>query len=229
MADMAKRGVIFDMDGVLVDSYHAHLESWQKLAAENDLEFTAEQFASSFGMTTRGIIRRYWPELASSNVCTEWDDRKEEIYREIIRDEAPVMNGVGPLLNSLYEAGFSLAIGSSGPPENVAAVMSVIPESKLFDAVVDGKAVTHGKPAPDIFLTAAERLGLPPQACLVVEDAGVGIEAARQAGMAVAALVGTSDRAGLASADFVMDSLSELTPEKARQLVESNSPSARAE
>jgi beta-phosphoglucomutase len=226
---MADAGVIFDMDGVLVDSYRAHLESWLKLAAEGGLDFTPEQFAESFGMTTREIILKYWPDRAAPAVVREWDDRKEQLYREIIRDEAPVMPGVGRLIRSLHEGGFALAIGSSGPAQNVAAVMSVIPESVFFDATVSCHDVSHGKPAPDIFLAAADKLALRPGDCLVIEDAQVGIAAARRAGMPVVALVGTSDRPALASADLVIDSLNELDPSTARRLIRANSQIARPE
>ena len=114
------KAVIFDMDGVLVDSYQAHFASWAALAAEHDVPFDERRFASTFGRTSRDIIRLLWGEKCSDEAAiASLDDRKEALYREMIASDFPAMDGARELLASLRAAGLPLAVGSSGPPENV--------------------------------------------------------------------------------------------------------------
>ena len=218
----AKRAVIFDMDGVLVDSYHAHLESWQRLAAEHGVDFTEQQFAATFGRTSRDILRTLFPgggELSARQIAT-MDDRKEALYRRIISRDFPAMDGARELVAALHAAGFALAIGSSGPPENVRVTMDGLGMAECFGATVSGADVTHGKPHPEVFLKAAEKLGVPPARCAVVEDAPAGVEAARRAGMTPVALTGTAERDALAAATLVVDSLRELTPRRIAEIID---------
>ncbi len=132
------------------------------------------------------------------------------------------MPGVHALLAALDEAGFRLAIGSSGPPENVNDVLQQLGNRERFDAVITGSDVTEGKPNPQVFLLAAERLGLEPAQCAVVEDAPLGIEAVRAAGMASVGLVSTGRTAEkLARADRVVRQLAELSPRAFEELIRS--------
>jgi len=211
--------VIFDMDGVLVDSYRAHLESWQRMAGEYGVEITERQFAATFGRTSRDIIARFWGEGLSDERIAEMDGRKEELYRQTIAADFPEMDGARELIRALHSAGWKLAVGSSGPPENVQAAMAGLGLPECFDAAVTGMDVTHGKPDPQVFLLAAERLGIPPCRCAVIEDAPAGIEAARRAGMVAIAITGTAPRGKLADADMVVDSLRELTPNTIARLI----------
>jgi len=212
-------GVIFDMDGVLVDSYQAHYESWRLMARERGLDMTPEQFAATFGKTSRDIIRDLWGQSVGDDEVPQWDRLKEAHYRDIIGADFPEMKGVGDLLAALAGAGFALAIGSSGPPENVAAVLGRLRNADLFRATVSGKEVVHGKPDPQVFLLAAGKLGLPPGRCAVIEDAPVGVQAALRAGMTAIAITGTVDRQRLAAAHLVVDSLDELTPKRISDLL----------
>ena len=214
-------GVIFDMDGVLVDSYHAHFQSWRELAAELGVEVTEADFVRHFGRTSREIVEAYWGEgRFTDEEIAELDRRKESYYRRIISQNFPEMPGVRSLLSRLKAAGFRLAVGSSGPPENVRLVLEKLEAGPLFDAVVTGMDVTRGKPDPQVFLLAAKRLNLPPEHCVVIEDAPVGIRAAHAAGMAAVGLVSTGrDPQSLAEADLVVPSLEKLTPEILRDLI----------
>jgi len=219
---MPTRAVIFDMDGVLVDSYQAHLESWQGLAHAHGQEFTEQQFAACFGQTSREIIRYYWSDIVDEENVAAWDAQKEELYREILRADFVEMDGAGELVRALHEAGFALAIGSSGPPANVAVVLDMLTVGDLFDVAISGMDVHRGKPDPDVFLKTAGKLGVETKAYLVIEDAPVGIKAARSAGMAVVAITGTAQRDKLAAADMVVDSLRELTVEVLAELIDAN-------
>lgn len=218
---MSQLAVIFDMDGVLVDSYHAHHESWVQLYGELGFTYTEQQFAADFGRTSRDILRRtLHEELSDERVC-ELDDRKEALYRDIIRQNFPAMDGVEELLDALVSGGFHLAVGSSGPPENVELVLEKMGRGR-FAATVTGGDVTRGKPDPQVFFIAAERLQVPPASCVVVEDAPHGVEAANRAGMASIALTGTTSRDHLSMADLVVDNLRELSPDVIRGLIAHN-------
>jgi len=221
---MRRCGVIFDMDGVLINSYRPHFESWHRLAAEHGLELTEQQFAATFGQTSRQIIRKLWPGEVDEEQLARWDARKEALYRNGILDEFPEMDGANELLEALHAAGFSLGVGSSGPPENVKVVLNRLKAAHVFIATVNGTEVTHGKPDPEVFLLAAGKLGIEPNRCAVIEDAPAGVQAARSAGMVPIALTGTVGRPRLAGAALVVDSLRELSPELITSLIDAPAP-----
>ena len=215
------RAVIFDMDGVLVDSYLAHFESWRILGREHGIEITEQAFAATFGRTSRDMLKQLWPHPLSDEEIAPMDARKEAAYREIIRRDFPEMPGARELIRALHSAGFALAVGSSGPPENVQVTVDGLGLGECFRAVVTGMDVQRGKPDPQIFLLAAARLDVPAHRCAVVEDAPLGVEAARQAGMAALALTGTAERAVLARrAHHVVDGLGELAPTLVAELID---------
>ena len=218
---MGRRAVIFDMDGVLIDSYHAHLEAWQRMGEKLGRPITEEAFVPTFGRVNREIFHHLWGDAFSDDEIARWGDWKEVAYREVILKRFPGMDGAVDLLDALKAAGFALAIGSSGPPENVAAALVGLGRVTLFDAIVNGREVTHGKPHPEVFLKAAERLDLEPRVCAVVEDSLAGLEAAVRAGMTPIALTGTFPREQLAEkAALVVDSLRELMPEIIARLID---------
>lgn len=210
--------VIFDMDGVLVNSYQAHFDSWNRMLADKGLSLSPETFAESFGRTNQDIIPEIWPDQAGDpQTIAAWSHEKEIAYRQILQEDFPEMPGAGDLILSLREAGFDLAIGSSGPPENIQVVLDNLPHGDCFGVQVTGSDVKQGKPHPEVFLKAAEKLGVPPHRCAVVEDALAGLEAARRAGMLPIALTGTTDPDALArNAHVVVDSLRKLDPEEIR-------------
>ncbi len=209
--------VIFDVDGVLVDSYEPHLESWQVLGAELGQTVTREQFAASFGRTSKDIIRLWWGDLFNGQLddakIAELDDRKEAAYRQVIARTKPAMDGARELIDALHLAGFKLAVGSSGPPENVAMSLGILEREGSFSARVTGMDVTRGKPDPQVFLMAAQKLGVEPDRCAVVEDAPAGVAAANAAGMASIGLLGTTDALGLKAARLIVRSLRALDPD----------------
>jgi beta-phosphoglucomutase len=212
--------VIFDMDGVLVDSYHAHARSWQVMAAQWGCTMTAVQFDATFGQTSRDIISRLWPGARyGDGEIAAMDARKEAAFRQILARDFRPMPGVDRLLSGLFAAGVPLAVGSSGPPENVDLVLSLLGKRPWFASIVTGMDVTRGKPDPQVFLLAAQRLGVAPRRCVVVEDAPLGIRAAKAAGMADVGLASTGRAPWmLAEADLVIDTLESLSPRVLRGL-----------
>ena len=219
------------MDGVLVDSYHAHFKSWQLMAAEVGVTIDEPLFASTFGRTSREVLASIWgPGRFNAAQIAELDARKEELFRQIMAAEFPPMGGAKDLLVALARAGFALAIGSSGPPENVELVLDKMELRSLFDAVVTGADVRRGKPDPQVFLTAAARLRLPPERCAVVEDAPQGIEAAQAAGAACIGLVSTGrTREQLAAANLVVDRLEQLSPARIEAIIAERVTAAEGE
>lgn len=222
----ARYAVIFDMDGVLIDSYDAHFRSWQMMAAREGLEMTRQQFEATFGRTSREVIAALWKDVAMDAARVQrLDDEKEAAFREILAQDFPAMPGAIDLLDALKGEGVALAIGSSAPPANVEQALDHLGSRDRWGAVVTGQDVRHGKPDPQVFLLAAERLGIRPERCAVVEDAPVGIEAARRAGMAVVGLASRGrTREMLVAADLVVESLMELDPPRFARLIEHPRP-----
>jgi beta-phosphoglucomutase len=218
---MNRRAVIFDMDGVLINSYRAHLEAWQQMGQAMGRPITEEVFVPTFGRVNREIFHHLWGDAFTDQEIECWGDWKETAYRKIITERFPGMDGATDLLDALKAAGFALAIGSSGPPENVAAALLGLRRETLFDAIVNGREVTHGKPHPEVFLKAAEKMGLEPRFCAVIEDSLAGLKAAARAGMTPIGITGTFPRAPLAEkAALVVDLLRELTPEGIAELID---------
>lgn len=218
---MSELAAIFDMDGVLIDSYRPHLRSWQAMAAELGSEITEDEFARGFGRTSHEVIAAKWPELRDDPAeIARRADRKEELFREMLARELPAMPGAVDLLKALYRDDFALALGTSAPPENVELVIERMKLRGLFDTVITGADVTRGKPDPQVFLRAAAGLRTPPERCAVVEDAPAGIEAALAAEMAAIGLASTGRaRESLSAARLVVGSLAELTPNRVRTLI----------
>jgi beta-phosphoglucomutase len=206
--------VIFDMDGVLVDSGPPHEGSWRLLAQRHGATLDAGFFGRTFGQRSCDIVRGIWGAQLSDVDVQRLDDEKEATYRELIAANVPLMPGCRAALARLTAAGYRLAVATSGPRENLELVLRAGELAPLFAATVHGADVQHGKPAPDCFLLAAERIGVPPSRCVVVEDAPVGLIAAIAAGMCPLALVGTHPATRLldAGARRTITSFDELTP-----------------
>jgi len=207
-------GVIFDMDGVLVDSGPAHAASWRTVARQHGIEISDEQFRRTFGRPSRDIIRIIWgPDVTDEEIRT-YDQQKEAAYRDLIRGNVPLAPAARDTLAALRDAGYLLAVATSGPQANVELVLRETGLTPLLNTVVTGFDVRRGKPAPDCFLLAAERIDTPAKRCVVVEDAPVGIEAARAAGMRCIGLRGTHppQRLAASGATTVVDRLADITP-----------------
>ena len=213
--------VIFDIDGVLVDSYRVHYESWQKAAREFGFTITEQQFAETFGQTSRSIIRHLGADtIPTDGAVRQIDDYKEAAYRAIIAADFPTMPGAIDLIDALSEAGFALAVGSSGPSENVQLALDKLQRRSVFSADVSGSDVRQGKPDPEVFQVAGKKLGIDPRYCAVIEDAAAGVAAANAAGMLSVALVSTGHLAGeYGDADHVVYRLDELSPQRLREWI----------
>lgn len=214
--------VIFDWDGVVVDSSAHHERSWEVLAARRGLPLPADHFKRGFGKKNNVII----PGLGwatEHSAVEELAREKEEIYRALVREHGiGPLPGVHELLAALDAGQIPAAIGSSTERANLDLLLDLMDLRRFFKVIVSGEEVEHGKPDPSIFLLAARRLGISPADCLVIEDAHVGIEAARRAGMPVLAVATTHPISELCAADAAVESLLGITPDRLQTLVPGN-------
>lgn len=212
-------GVIFDMDGVLVDSSAAHLAAWNELGRKIGRSFSTEFFNHTFGMHNREILPLWLGAELSLEEVERLSEAKEAMVRAVARDAMKPIDGAVELVEALAADGFLLAVGSSGPLANVELMLELLGVSRRFAALATGDDVRHGKPHPEVFLKAAGKLGLPPGACAVIEDAPPGVQAARAAGATVIAVTTSRAAAELGEADLIVESLRRLAPPQVRELI----------
>jgi beta-phosphoglucomutase len=200
---------IFDHDGVLVDSFSFHEQAWLELERRTRLGFTPEFIHSTFGMTNPSIFRRLLGEKLSEDEVRRYSDLKEECYRDVARGRICLLDGMRTLLDALTDRGVKLAIGSSGPLANLELSVTECGLGGRFAAIASLEDITRGKPDPQVFLIAAARSKARPAHSVVFEDATVGIQAAKAAGMLAVGLTTTHPVATLeqAGADEVVESL----------------------
>jgi beta-phosphoglucomutase len=206
--DGKTRAVLWDVDGTLIDSSEYHWLSWREALAAEDFHVTREQFASSFGQRNDEILRGYFGEQYPAAERARVGEAKEIIYRRLVRERGvELLPGVGRWLERLRSDGWLQALASSAPRANLEAIVSALRLGAYFGTVVSAEDVTRGKPDPQVFLAAAAKLKAEPAACVVVEDAPAGTEAARRAGMRVVGVLNSHDEL---EADLVVRTLEEL-------------------
>jgi len=211
------QAVIWDLDGVIIDSADAHRRAWWRLTEELQIPYSNEQFWSTFGQRNDAIMPTLVGPLPAERL-KELGDRKEAYFRDIIRDTIAPLPGAIELLSELRDAGYPQALASSTPIANIELISNVLELKRSLSALVSGETVPHGKPAPDIFLKAAQELGIEPLHCLVIEDAVAGIAAARAGKMYCIAVAGERDLPGLRIADLVVKDLTQVHLATIRQL-----------
>ena len=213
-------GAIFDWDGVVIDSAKLHEQSWRRLAEELGRQIAPDSFIRGFGMKSGHIIEKIHHWASAPDDVARLADRKEALYREIVAgsDIAP-LSGVVEWLHLLRDAVVPCAVASSTPRANIEAVLDRIGLQQAFQALVSAEDVVHGKPNPEVFLKAAERLEMPAERCVVFEDAYVGIAAGHAAGMKVVAVTTTHFAKELKAADLVVRRLDELSIEQIAALL----------
>jgi beta-phosphoglucomutase len=173
---------LWDMDGTLIDSEDYHWRAWCDTMEREGVPITHEHFVATFGQRNDAILPHWLGAEAPRERIVRIGDAKESLYRDLLR-----AGGIAPLPGAaewvarLHAEGWPQAIASSAPRLNVEAIVEML---KLpFEVIIAAEDVRHGKPDPEVFLTAAARLGVPPRQCIVVEDAPQGVEAARRGGM----------------------------------------------
>ena len=200
------KAVLWDLDGVLVDTAPFHFQAWRELFEGADRSFSEADFWRTFGLRNDAILRDVLGNLPPREV-ERLARRKEELYRDKIAGKVRPIPGAADLLRRLRRRHRRAAIVSSTPGENVRLVLHGLGFEGFFEAIVAGEDVRRGKPDPEGFLLAAERLGMEPRECVVIEDAPDGVEAAKRAGMTCVGLARGRPPDVLARADLVVASL----------------------
>lgn len=211
---MPLRGVIFDWDGVVIDSSSLHEKSWERLAEESGNDLPEDHFKKGFGKRNAVIIPEILGWSKDPEVIERLGKRKEELYREMGRSQGiPILPGIKDLLEALRAEGIPCIIGTSTEKKNVELACEQHDLSGFFSGAVCTEDVSNGKPDPEVFLKAASLAGLEPQNCVVLEDSVHGIIAARRGGMKGLGLATTRDEKDLleAGADLVVDNPSKLS------------------
>ena len=219
------RAVLWDMDGTLIDSQEFHWISWRDTLAKEGILITREQFLLSFGQRNDSILPPWLGTASSPERIERIGNAKEELYRYLITHNGiSPLPGVAHLVRELHKEGWLQAVASAAPRANIDAVLQALSATPIFQGIVSAEDVRLGKPDPEVYLKAASRVGVPPERCIVVEDAVAGVEGARRAGMRS---IGVSrDRKNL-PADVVVRSLEFLDSDAFEKLLEESTATLR--
>jgi HAD superfamily hydrolase (TIGR01509 family) len=211
------RAVLWDMDGTLADSSDYHWRTWRDAMGALEKPLTYEQFIAAFGQRNDRFLRAWLGnELTDEKIARVGED-KEAAYRQLVETEGLTpLPGAVAWARRLHASGWRQVVATSAPRANAEVMLRALELDSLFDTFVGAEDVTHGKPAPDVFLAAARAAGVEPSRCIVVEDAAVGIEAARRAGMRS---IGVS-RTERLDADVAVWSLEDLPEDAFERLLE---------
>ncbi|MFL6674189.1 MAG: HAD family hydrolase [Massilia sp.] len=211
----AKRAFIFDMDGTIVDNMGFHTDSWLEFFARRGKNFDPDEFfRETAGRQGREIIRKHLGADMPEDEVAVLTQEKDAVYRELYGPHRKTIDGFDELVAQAKVRGVALAVATAAPPPNITFILDELGVRRHFDAVVGAADVAHGKPHPDVFLKAAERVNVAPGHCIVFEDAPLGVEAARRAGMRAVVLTTTLPAEAFAEFDNVVKivhDFSELT------------------
>ena len=208
---MDVKGIIFDLDGVIVSTDRCHYLAWKSIAGEMGIRFDEGINNRLRGVSRMDsldiVLENYHGPALTPEEKTALAERKNDRYRQLLQEMTPasVSPAARRTLAELRGRGYRLAIGSSS--KNAKTILERVGLLDAFDAISDGTGITRSKPDPEVFLKAAEFLGVEPEQCAVVEDAYAGIDAARAAGMTA---VGIGGAAACARADYRISALEEL-------------------
>ncbi len=206
----SKRTILWDMDGVISDSYCLHLAAWQETFAKRGVKFTEEDFTGLFGSRNDFIIGTIMSKALPDRGVTTMIQEKEETFRRKAAENIKPFPGAVRLLNALKKGKFKLGLVSSAPKENIDLALTELNLTEVFDCIVSGQEVSESKPSPQIYLLAAKKLQVTPEDCLAIEDSPLGVKAAKAAGMKCLAVTNTHHQQNLREADTVVDSLEKV-------------------
>ena len=211
------KAFVFDMDGTLADNMGFHNKTWLQMLEDIGSPADKEKFIrEATGKTSGEILRQFVGEHLTAEELAQYTDRKEGLYREIYRPHLAAVAGLHDFLRESRRQSILLAVATSAGIANIEFVIDGLGLREFFPVIVGGSDVTHGKPHPEVFLKSAEKLGVAPEECLVFEDALVGVEAARRAGMQTVVLATTlpaHEFDGLENVLQIVPDFTELRPE----------------
>ncbi len=214
------KAVIWDMDGVIADTAPYHFKAWHEVFLKRGVNFTEEDFKRHFGQRNDTIIRSVLGQSISQGDLDNIANEKEANYRRLVAPNIEPLPGAINLIKLLNKNGVKMAIASSAPLENIQLIARGLGIDNYFQAIVWGREVMEGKPSPQGFLLAAQKLGIEPGNCVVIEDAVAGVAAAKSAGMKCLAVTTTHPKEKLKEADLILDTLEEVYLDNLEKLLD---------
>lgn len=214
------KAVLWDLDGVIADTGDLHILTWRMMLNEMGVPFDERHFRRIFGMVNSEGIPLLLGRPATPEEVARLSERKEALFRELLPGRLRPVPGAVEWIRRLREEGWRQAVASSAPRLNIEAMLGELGLTDAFEALVCAEELPAGKPDPAVFLKAAEALGVPPARCVVVEDALVGIEAARRAGMRCIAVATTHPAEELREADLVVETPAALPADAFERLLD---------
>jgi beta-phosphoglucomutase family hydrolase len=215
-ADMSNNyAVLWDMDGVLIDTYEYHYRAWASVLQEDGILFDQTIFRQIFGLKNDQAIQILLGKVAAPEKILEIENKKETAFRQAIQGQVRLLPGVIGWLEGLHQQRILQAIATSAPKENINALLDETHIRPYFSVIVAASGIP-GKPDPAVFLKAASLLDVPASNCLVIEDSTAGVQAAKRAGMKCIAVTTTHPVEHLSSADWVVRDLSQIPLERFR-------------
>lgn len=221
MKDLA---VIFDMDGVIVDNHQYHLKSWLSFFEKHNISMSEDEYKQKVnGRPMQEVILDLFDKDMSPEQASALGNEKEILYRDMYRKDIKPAAGLKQFLDILVQNNIPRAVATSAPPANVQFTMENTGLATYFPAIVDGTMVHKGKPDPEVYLIAAKKLNMPPEQCIVFEDAMLGIQSGKNAGMKVVGVATTHTRQELeqANTDLVIGNFENLRIEQLKALIKS--------
>jgi beta-phosphoglucomutase family hydrolase len=215
-----KFAVLFDMDGVIIDSNPYHKDAWLEFCRRYQVELKEEDVPRYiYGKTNKAALVDVFQREFSPEESFRLSEEKEAIYRELHRADIRLIEGLGDLLEAFRQHHIPLAVCTNAPVANLDFTLEETGIRSYFQVLIDASKVSKGKPDPEIYLKAAQLLSMPPNRCIVMEDSTVGVEAGLRAGMKVVGITTTHTRQELAHTHLVIDDFRELTVEQLAALL----------
>lgn len=223
MAENRKlEAVLFDMDGVIIDSEPLWSDAEKQLLARRNLPYSPSLKTAMMGRDARGAVGYLIEHYSLTESLGELIEERNQLIAELFKEHLKAIPGALDLVRSVIAAGILTGLVSSSPKPLVELALEKLVTTGLFDLTLSGDQVVRGKPAPDIYITAAEKLGVKPEYCLVIEDAPHGVAAAKDAGMCCLAISTSVSVVELAMADKVVSGFEEVDVQVLQSLMQSS-------
>ncbi|MGK7390081.1 MAG: HAD family hydrolase [Candidatus Cyclobacteriaceae bacterium M2_1C_046] len=207
--------VLFDMDGVIVDSNPYHKLAFKAFLEQYNIELTDEELKTKvFGRTNKEIMTYIFKDDVTQKKTEMWANEKEAIFRDMYKQHIKPVKGLVPFLQNLKARGIATAIGTSAPLANLDFVLDTLNIRKYFNMLVHSADVTHGKPHPEVYLKAASKLRVKPAQCIVIEDSLPGVEAGLNAGMKIIGVTTTHKPEEMYQTHLIIENFEELNIEQ---------------
>lgn len=204
--------VIFDMDGVIVDSNPYHKIVLRQFCESHGISLTEEEMKTRiFGRTNKDWLTAVFGKDISLEKLKDFEKEKESLWRKIYAPEIKPVKGLIAFLNQLKKYGIPRAVATSAPSVNVDFTLKKTGTEAYFQTIVNGDEVKNGKPHPEIYLTISKKLGYPPNRCVVIEDSLSGVESARKAGCKVIGITTTHKREEFHGTELVIDNFKDIS------------------